>query len=970
MDFEIPQALQDAVKENNVIVFIGAGLSKAAGLPLWKDIVIKVLENPRVKKGASFKQALNDGIISPLYVLDAIKSENRKDIYQEFEASTSQELECTLHKSAALISRRIVTTNYDRLLEINTKIKPLDTSSTFNLQKLDDLDEFILKIHGSCDSIDNAVIFSSDYDRLYGAESGLAKFQLQKLVSSYSCIFIGFSLTDNYAVELFDNLNKLYNGLGKEHFAISTEQIAHDFVETVLVNSHADIEPLLKHLASIKSDKLNSSENENIDSPPDLAAPNLPLPEEQEEDFYFHIGHDTPPKIENWTGRIDELKALGMEHKACFVTGIGGQGKSALSSKFLADADRAEYKYCDWRDFKEEDLNFQSKLYGLIDLVSDGQWQVRQLIGLETEDLIDVFFRALEEKRGIFVFDNIDKYIDLQKFTPAGDMKSFFDKVMSAPHNSKFVFTCRPFIQFAGVGSYQIRLEGLKIEDTEELVKKYHKKLSDIELKNLAPRLQKCTRGHPLWMGLILAQSRLDIAQINLVLNKIEHRAIAESDANFSGIVSATVLEDLWKGLKERERVILRTLSISSISESEEGLAKIVSKKINHNQFSKAMRSLKSLNLVVSKEGEEFVELHPLVREFISENYGKEEQESYIGLYVSYLDGFIYLIKKKFGKVLEPEDISVIIKKVEILINAGRLQESINELRTVSGSLLISGYAEEYLRLSDLLLGNMQWSNKKLASLKGFFEFIVIFFTKSAEFGRNDLFDKYMAKFTAIYQTPDTHMIQAKAALCHRAWISGDYTTAIKEGKSAVDLIDVLGESDIWGGRHTLHLALRDSKIEQNLEDALRYFCAGKTLEDLINENIDSNSSSKFGNIGRCLHYQNNTELAFSFTCKSYSGFAEDGLGYYDKHNLGYASKWIAEMLQDVGRAQESTYFLLHARNIWKNDMPGEANKLEQIISSIPQSVANQSIVSLESWQISKFCNDWVDNKLKETNAY
>ena len=73
MDFEIPQALQDAVKENNVIVFIGAGLSKAAGLPLWKDIVIKVLENPRVKKGASFKQALNDGIISPLYVLDAIK---------------------------------------------------------------------------------------------------------------------------------------------------------------------------------------------------------------------------------------------------------------------------------------------------------------------------------------------------------------------------------------------------------------------------------------------------------------------------------------------------------------------------------------------------------------------------------------------------------------------------------------------------------------------------------------------------------------------------------------------------------------------------------------------------------------------------------------------------------------------------------------------------------------------------------
>lgn len=967
MEFEIPQALQDAIKENKVIVFVGAGLSKAAGLPLWKEIVISILESPKVKKGEYFKQALNNGIISPLYVLDAIKQENKKDIYSVFEELTSKEVECSLHKNAALISRRIVTTNYDNLLEANTKIKALDTSSAFNLQKLDDIEEFILKIHGSCDSIDNAVIFTSDYEKLYGTEAGLTKFQLQKLVSSYSCLFVGFSLTDNYVVELFNSLNKLYNGLGKEHFVISTEQMPHEFVETILINSHSEIEDLLNHLASIKSLTPSSSNSGVIAT--DSQPPNPSAPDEQEDEVYFQIANDTPPRIEYWTGRSDELKALNMEHKACFVTGIGGQGKSALASKFLADADRAKYKYCDWRDFKEEDLNFQSKLYGLIEQVSDNQLQARQLIGLETEDLIDIFFRSLAGKQGVFVFDNIDKYIDLQKFTPAGDMKNFFDKVMSIAHNSKFIFTCRPFIQFAGVGSYQIRLEGLKIDDTEELVEKYHSKLSRVELKTLALRLQKCTRGHPLWMGLILAQSRLDASQIDFVLDKIEHRVVAESDANFSGIVSATVLEDLWKGLKERERVILRTLSISSISESEEGLAKIVSKKINHNQFSKAMRSLKSLNLVVSKEGQGLIELHPLVREFISENYGKEEQESYIGLYVSYLDGFIYLIKKKFGNVLDPEDINVVIKKVEILINAGRFQESINELRIVSGSLLISGYTEEYLRLSDLLLANMQWSTKKLASLKSFFDFIHVFFAKSSEFGRDDLFDKYMTKFTAIYQTPNIHMIQAKAALCHKAWIYGDFATAIKEGKSAVDLIDVLGEGDVWGGRHTFHLALRDSKIEKNIEDALRYFCNGKTLEQLLSENSDSNSSSKFGNIGRCLHHQNRTDLALLFTCKSYIGFSADGLGYYDKHNLGYASKWIAEILQEIGRTQESTYFLVHARNIWKNDMPGESNKIDQIISSIPQSVANQSIISLESWQISKFCNDWVKNIFEESGV-
>lgn len=969
MNFNVPHMLKEAIRENKVIVFVGAGLSRAVGLPLWKDIVIKVLEHPAVEKGESFRVALNDGIISPLYVLDSIEKSNRKEVYKAFECATSVEVDSDLHKSVAAISRKIVTTNYDKLIEFNSGIKAIETSSIFNLQKLDDLEEFVLKIHGTCDAIDNAVIFTSDYERLYGDASGLAKFQLQKLISSYSCLFVGFSLADNYVVKLFESLNSLYNGMGREHFVISTEQINYDFVETIQVESHSAVGDYLGHLSTYRANAISMSSEIAVESEGAIEVDScsvgaFPIIGE-DEGFYLSSGHDTPPKIENWAGRINELKALGMEHKACFITGIGGQGKSALASKFLADTDKDIYKYCVWKDFKEEDLNIQNKLYGLIEQVSGGRLLTNQLIGLDTDALVDTFFRMLGDQRGVFVFDNIDKYIDLQKFTPTGDMKIFFDKVMGVAHSSRFIFTCRPFIQFAGIGSYQIRLEGLTVLDTEELIVKYHTKLPVAELKSTALRLHQCTRGHPLWMGLVLAQSRVDFNQINVLLNKIERKVVADYDANFSSIVSATVLEDLWKGLKERERVVLRTLSISSVSESEEVLANIVSKKINHNQFSKAMKSLKSLNLVISKEGEGFVELHPLVREFISGNYGKEEQESYIGLYVSYLDGFIFLLKKKFGKVLDPEDIDVILKKIEILIKAGRVQDSINELRTVCGSLFISGFAEDYLRLSDLLLGSMQWSNKKLAALKGFLEFAEVFFAKAAAFGRYDLFDNYMDKFTSVYQTPDTHMIFSKAALCHRSWISGDFEAAIREGRSAVDLIDHLEESDVWSGRHTLHLALRDSKVLSNVDEALRYFCAGKTLEELMCDETDSVAPTKLGNIGRCLLYQGDVNGALKFICKSYTGFMREDSGYFDKHNLGYAAKWLYEMLRDGGRAQESIYFLLHARNIWKNDMPGEANKIDQIISQIPQGAANQSIISLESWQIAKFCDKWVSDCLE-----
>lgn len=176
------------------------------------------------------------------------------------------------------------------------------------------------------------------------------------------------------------------------------------------------------------------------------------------------------------------------------------------------------------------------------------------------------------------MFDNIDKYVDLQKFIPSADMGIFFNKALKTQHNSKFIFTCRPFIHHATTGFYQVKLEGLELDDAKELIKKYHNKIDHNELNDVASRLHKATNGHPLWMGLILAQSRTDIRQIRALVNKINQQQPDENN-NISSLVSETILENVWTSLKEREKVVLRTLSISNISETEEDLAKITSKK-------------------------------------------------------------------------------------------------------------------------------------------------------------------------------------------------------------------------------------------------------------------------------------------------------------------------------------------------------------------------------------------------------
>lgn len=958
MEITIPHSLQNAIKENKLLLFIGAGVSKMSGMPLWNEIVMEVLQNPSIEKGQGYLNALKQELFPALEILDKIKESNIKDVYEAFEASTKKTIKHPIYEKLASLSRKIITTNYDTLIEYNTEIEVIDPSSPYRLSKLDHADEFILKIHGNCNAIDHAVIFSSDYDSLYSSNDGLAKFQLQKLISSHSCLFIGFSMNDPYITRLFNTLDSMYNGLGAEHFVIATDEISHKFVETIKINAFNDIPDAIDKLVEIKSlqSPVNNPIESSIQKPQDLITSNR--------ENLLH-GQDAPPKIEYWAGRADELEALRLPYKVIFITGIGGQGKSALASKFLSESDKKAYKYCDWRDFKEEELNLQTKLYSLIELVSNNSIPHNNVIGLDTETLVNIFFNELKDQKGLFIFDNIDKYIDLQKFTPSGEMKFFFEKAINTQHNSKFIFTCRPFIHYAGVGSHQVRLEGLKIDDVKILIKKYHNKVTNAEIDNIAIRLHFCTQGHPLWMGLILAQSRLDFKNIDIILKKIERRGTSESDASFSTMVSATVLENLWDGLKEKERIILRTLSICNVSESEEDLSKIVERKINFNQYTKAIRALKHLNLIISKESEGYIELHPLVREFIKGKYDKREQESYISLYMNYLNGFILLIKQRFGKVLPPDEIDLISKKIEVLINADKVDDSITELRLVCDSFFISGYCEEYLRLSSLTLDKVVWAHNKITVLQGFLDFIDSFFTHSVEFGRNDLFDKYMDKFTQLFKTPDKKMILSKSALCHKNWINGNFIDAIRYGKSASDLIDHLGESDVWSGKHRYYLSLRDSQIPANIHAAIKYFCNDKTLEDMCSDKInESIQPSYYGNLGRCLFYLGQIESALHLYCKSFKILSSESQKYYEKHNIGYASKWIFEILKHQDDLQGSLYFLLYTRNVWRDDFPNEANKIEQQIHNISDSVAMQSIISLESWQIEKYCKDWVDSHL------
>lgn len=96
MNIPIPHQLIEAIKEKKLIIFIGAGVSSGVGIPAWKDIVLKTLSHPNIEKGSAFKNALENGIMTPLEVLDKLQLKNKKDVFKTFECETSNKIESPL----------------------------------------------------------------------------------------------------------------------------------------------------------------------------------------------------------------------------------------------------------------------------------------------------------------------------------------------------------------------------------------------------------------------------------------------------------------------------------------------------------------------------------------------------------------------------------------------------------------------------------------------------------------------------------------------------------------------------------------------------------------------------------------------------------------------------------------------------------------------------------------------------------
>ncbi len=205
---DIPSKIIDASEDNNLVIFIGAGLSRLVGSVSWDELANKV-----------FDEIVELGVISFADVeqLSTLDSKKKLSIAMNIHPEIRQTIDfrkiikakdklSDVYDHVANIGCMYVTTNYDDYLYDNTGIEEgfesisdfkkqrvYTSKSKFEINQLEHK-KTIFHIHGSLDNPSEMVLTTADYLKLYTDEA--FKAFLTELFNKKTVFFIGYGLEE------------------------------------------------------------------------------------------------------------------------------------------------------------------------------------------------------------------------------------------------------------------------------------------------------------------------------------------------------------------------------------------------------------------------------------------------------------------------------------------------------------------------------------------------------------------------------------------------------------------------------------------------------------------------------------------------------------------------------------------------------------------------------------------------------
>lgn len=274
---KIPIDLIEAARSDNLILFIGSGLSVNLKnnynetLGDWNQLVYRIVQLLNEKGIETDKISPYLGL-NPFKILKDLEENNNlpyRDIIQfvkEYYTISREKNDFQLHKKLYRLSSKIITTNYDNAFEITSDELANNVAycgRDFELSQLRKRKKsWLFKLHGCIKDGDSLVIFPSKYSMLYKSreeKSRRTRECLKNIIQNNVLLFIGTGIGDFQIKNIFLNIKKILGKYTEPHFIITNNKLNNElnsFLTPLEIDDFSDIKIIIENILKEVNNKI------------------------------------------------------------------------------------------------------------------------------------------------------------------------------------------------------------------------------------------------------------------------------------------------------------------------------------------------------------------------------------------------------------------------------------------------------------------------------------------------------------------------------------------------------------------------------------------------------------------------------------------------------------------------------------------------------------------------------------------